>query len=280
VINVAVLCGALVGGGMWFAASAGSHPDLGGPDSTRISRYLRDRDRRRLTFAAGAAVAALVLTRWPMAAAGAGVVAWLASGKTSTKRDRTGSRTEAVALWAEMLRDSMGASRGIEGVLAATASSAPATIRPALQRMAHRLGNDPLETVLDDLATELDDPVGDLVVTALRLMAETGGRRVREVLTDLAAAAYAQADAARRISVARARPRAALTYTAMIIGAFVVLLVLFSRPYLAPYDSAIGQLVLAAVGVYWAGGFWWMARMSRPVPLPRYLTRHRIAGAP
>jgi Flp pilus assembly protein TadB len=138
--------------------------------------------------------------------------------------------------------------------------------------MAQRLPSEPLGDVLDDLAADLDHPLGDLVVTALRLTSTTGGRRVREVLADLAAAAYAEAESHRRIAVARERPRAALKYTALIIGGFVGLLAVFSRRYLEPYDNAVGQIVLAAVGFYWAAGLWWMHRMGRSNPVPRFLT--------
>ena len=89
-------------------------------------------------------------------------------------------------MWAEMLRDATGTPRGIEGVLVATAPGAPAAIRPHVERLARRLPYDPLDDALDGLAHDLDDPVGDLVVTALRLSARSGGRQIRAVLDDLA----------------------------------------------------------------------------------------------
>jgi hypothetical protein len=91
------------------------------------------------------------------------------------------------------------------------------------------------------------------------------------VLDNLAAAAYAEAESKRRIDVARERPRAAMRYTAMIVATFVVLLAVFSRRYLAPYETALGQVVLAVVAMYWAGGFWWMHRMGRVAPTERFL---------
>ena len=230
-------------------------------------------ERDRVIAAVGAGLLVLVLTRWPVAVIGAAVAGWsIAAMPRRADRERHEARTEAIALWTEMLRDSMGTARGVEGVLVATAAAAPVAIRPEIQRMAQRLSSEPLGDVLDDLAADLDHPLGDLVVTALRLTSTTGGRRVREVLADLAAAAYAEAESHRRIAVARQRPRAALKYTALIIGGFVGLLAVFSRRYLEPYDSAVGQVVLAAVGFYWAAGLWWMHRMGRSNPVPRFLT--------
>ena len=51
---------------------------------------------------------------------------------------------------------------------------------------------------------------------------------------------------------------------------FAVGLILLNRGYLAPYDSALGQLVLGLVGLLFGGAFWWLSRMAR-VPAPERL---------
>ena len=276
VIVLAGLCGALVGGGVWLAVVSWRPAPITSIERRKWAR-LSVAGRRRLAAATGLAMLVLVVTRWPVAAIGGAVTGWVVAGlPRRAERERAEARTEALALWTEMLRDAMGTARGVEGVLVATASAAPLAIRPEVQRMAQRLGYEPLGDVLDDLAADLDHPLGDLVVTALRLTATAGGRRVREVLADLAAAAYAEADSDRRIAVARQRPRAALKYTAIIIGGFVGLLMVFSRDYLEPYGSALGQAVLAAVGFYWAAGFWWMHRMGRVAAVQRFLAPRQV----
>lgn len=272
-IVLAALCGVLVGGGVWLAVVSWRPAPVSARRSRSRSRF-GAADRQRAAAAAGLAALVLVVTRWPVAAISAGVAGWVVAGlPRRAVRERTEARTEAIALWTEMLRDAMGTARGVEGVLVATAGAAPLAIRVEVQRMAQRLGYEPLGDVLDELAADLDHPLGDLVVTALRLTSTAGGRRVREVLADLAAAAYAEADSHRRIAVARERPRAALKYTAIVIAGFVGVLMVFSRDYLEPYGSALGQVVLAAVGFYWAAGFWWMHRMGRVAPVERFLAR-------
>jgi hypothetical protein len=95
------------------------------------------------------------------------------------------------------------------------------------------------------------------------------------VLTDLAEAAHGEASAYRRISVARKRPIATMRLTSILILAFILILVLVSRPYLAPYGTVSGQLMLLLIVGGWGFGFWWMARMARPAVIPRYLAATR-----
>lgn len=267
---IAALAGLLVVGGLWVVAFSWRPVQVSSRPRARRSRT--GIHQRRLVVGLAAALVTLVITRWPVAAVAAGVAAGAVAGASGINLRRAlDRRTEAIALWAEMLRDAIGTARGVEGVLVATAATAPLPIRPEVQRMARRLQHESLDAVLDDLADDLDHPIGDLVVTALRLTSTAGGRQVRDVLANLAVAAYAEAESRRRIEVARERPRSAMRYTALIIGGFVTLLVIFSRKYLDPYDSALGQVVLVFVGFYWASGFWWMHRMGRVTPVERFL---------
>lgn len=268
--TLAAVAGLLVASGLWLALSSLRAVPVRHAPGSPLTRWRLD--HRRLTTAAVAALGTWILTRWIVAAVAGGVAGWLAAGTPGVKHRRSlDKRTEAIALWADMLRDAIGTARGVEGVLVATAATAPLPIRPEVQRMARRLQRESLDSVLDDLADDLNHPIGDLVVTALRLTSTAGGRQVRDVLTNLAIAAYAEAESRRRIEVARERPRSAMRYTALIIGGFVGLLVVFSRKYLDPYDSALGQVVLVFVGFYWAAGFGWMHRMGRMEPIERFL---------
>ena len=268
---LAALAGLVTVGGLWVAVTSW-RPVPVAERAPTVRRRFDHVDIRRLVAVTAGATLAVVITRWPIATVAGGGIGWLVSGVAGrTKRREIDTRTEAIALWAEMLRDAIGTARGVEGVVVATAATAPLPIRSEVQTMARRLQHQPLDEVLDDLATDLDHPIGDLVVTALRLTSTAGGRQVRDVLGNLAAAAYAEAESHRRIEVARERPRSAMRYTAIIIGGFVALLIVFSRRYLEPYDSALGQVVLVFVGFYWSAGFWWMHRMGRASAVERFL---------
>ncbi len=275
-IALAILSGAGLAGGLCLLASGlRPRPVAYASPSTMVTvwgRRARSLDPRRVWIAIGLGAVALLITRWPVAAAGAAVAGWfvpLPGGRSA--QARVEARTEAIALWTEMLRDTAGTARGIEGMLAATASSAPAPIRSEVQRMARRLEYEPLAVALDGLAEDLAHPIGDLVVTALRLASTAGSRRVRLVLADLAVAAHQEASMHRRVDVARQRPRSTMRLVAIIVGVFIAGMLVFARTYLAPYGTPLGQVVLVIVAVYWAMGFWWMARMGRLAQVERFL---------
>jgi tight adherence protein B len=225
----------------------------------------------RIALVAAAALVVLVITRWPVAAAGVGFGVWY----LTQPRRRVGDAAKADALtaWTEMLRDATGTPRGIEGVLTATADAAPALIRPHVLRLSRRLAYEPLDDALDDLADDLDHPLGDLVVTSLRLAARSGGRQIRAVLDDLADAAREEARMHRRIEVARERPRSDMRSVIVIMVVFVVALMLVAQDYLHPYDTVGGQFVLLAVAGTWAAGIVAMVRMGRSQPVERFLAR-------
>jgi type IV secretory pathway TrbD component len=278
VITVAALAGAAVMVGMALVVS-GLRPTPARPTSHRAGRPqhpVAGADGARVARAVLAALVVLAVTRWPVAALGTAVAVYVLEAR---RRGRpTGAaaieRTEAIAMWAELLRDATGTARGIEGILVATAPDTPDVIRPTVVRFARRLAYDPIEDALPDLAAELDHEVGDLVVTALDIAAAAGGRQIRSVLDDLARAAREQAAALRRQEVARERPRSEMRQVAVIAVGAVVVLSLMGGDYLAPYRRATGQLVLLVVAAIWAVGFSAMARLARPEPVERFLLPH------
>src|SRR4030095_17035146 len=110
----------------------------------------------RAALAAGAGLVTLALTRWPVAALGAGVGAYVIAGRRGRPTPACEiDRPEALAAWAEMLRDGVGTPRGIEGIITSTASTAPPLIRPTVMRFAHRLARHGPPDALADVAHEV-----------------------------------------------------------------------------------------------------------------------------
>jgi hypothetical protein len=274
VITVAAFAGAAVVVGVAFVVS-GLRPAPVLPPSDRARPWRPDGGAggARIGWALLAGLVVVAVTRWPVAAIGAAGAVYVLWGRRLCRPTGAAAieRTEAIAMWAELLRDATGTARGIEGILVATAPDTPEVIRPTVVRFARRLAYEPIEQALPDLAADLDHEVGDLVVTALDIAAAAGGRQIRSVLDDLARAAREQAAALRRQEVARERPRSEMRQVAVIAVGTVAVLSLVGGDYLAPYRSAAGQLVLLAVAAIWGLGFWAMARLARPDPVERFL---------
>jgi Flp pilus assembly protein TadB len=128
-----------------------------------------------------------------------------------------------------------------------------------------------LSTALREFANDVADPTCDLVVAALVLAAEHQAHRLGELLGILAQAARDQATMRLRVEAGRARTRTSVRVIVGVTLALAAALAVLNQTYLDPYDSAVGQLVLLAIGVLFAAGFIWLARMTRPIRPERFL---------
>ncbi|WP_322751519.1 MULTISPECIES: pilus assembly protein TadB [unclassified Frankia] len=182
---------------------------------------------------------------------------------TDHEQIRHVARTQAIAVWAEQLRDTLAAAAGLEQAILATASAAPAAIRPEVTLLAARIDRrERVGPALYGLAEDLDDPLADLVIGALILATRHQARQLSGLLGQLAATARAQVDMLGRIEVGRARMRTTMRVVVATSLVFAGGLVVFNRDFLAPYNTAVGQLVLLAVGAIFTAGFVWLTRMS------------------
>jgi tight adherence protein B len=246
------------------------------PDSASLAQTLAGRVQRpllRLALAAGAGLLVGLLTGWPV---GGLLAAGFAAGAPdlvggNRARQAAIAKVEAVATWAEMLRDTLAGAAGIEQAITATATAAPLPIRPQVLALAGRLERERLASALEAFADEVADPTCDLVVTALVLASRRQARRLGELLGALAHAAREEATMRLRVEAGRARIRTSARVVVAVTLAMAGGLVVANRGYLAPYDAALGQLVLAAVGGLFAAALWWLARIGHPEPPVRLL---------
>lgn len=280
-VLVGTALGALVGLGVLIVAAgaAGVMPNAVPPS---LSRMVGAADRLVLRAALGVVGAAVAFsaTRWLVGAVAVGAAAAAAPGVLGAGKRRKAAiaRTEAIAAWAEMLRDTMAGAAGLEEAVNTTARVAPPPIRAEVQALAQRLEREPFVPSVRLLAADLGDPVGDIVATALILAAERQSGSLGEVLGAAAAAARSSATMRLRVEAGRARM---YTSTRMIVGvtvAFAVGLVVLNRRYLEPFDTAGGQLVLAVVATLFGSGLWSLARLSRPEPPVRLLASSTEGG--
>lgn len=226
--------------------------------------------------AAGALVALVVVwgvTRWIVGGvfAALAVLALPAVLGGKGQREREIARTEAVASWTEMIRDSIVAASGLEEAIVATASVAPKPIAPEVRELVRRLEHRRLPEALVAFGDDLDHPSGDLVVAALVIAARMEASDLSGLLSRLAEATRGEARMRIRVEVGRTRVRTATKVIVGVVTAAVAFLALVNRAYLNVYDSPAGQVVLAVVGSIFAAGGWLLSRMSR-IDLPERFT--------
>jgi tight adherence protein B len=271
---LAGLCGAGVGLGLLLIVTGWRGVDL--PHLRRASvRPKVERANLRIGLAAGAAVIVGAATGWPVGAVLAALAGWGAPGLLAGTKGQTQAlgRIEAIAGWAEMLRDTMAGAAGLEQAIVATAPVAPLPIRAEVATLAVRLEGERLAPALRSFADEVADPTCDLVVAALILAAEHQAQRLGELLGSLAQAARDQATMRLRVEAGRARTRTSVKVIVGATGGLALGLAVLNRGYLAPYDSAVGQLVLLLVGAVFTVSFLWLAKMTRPSVTERFLTK-------
>jgi tight adherence protein B len=220
----------------------------------------------RAAIAVLVAAAVGLWTRWPVGALLAGIAAYTLPSALGTDRHEKQAlaRTEAVAAWAEMLRDNLSAAAGLEQTIIVTAPFAPPAIHDEITDLAAalRLGTR-LPVALTELRQRIDDPTGRLVVRALLQASQRQSRQLADLLSEMARRARERANLRLRIAPGHARirtnARIIVTFTLAMAGG----LTLFNRKFLAPYNDLTGQLVLIIVGLVFTAGFVGIARLAR-----------------
>ncbi|MCB1283390.1 MAG: hypothetical protein R2689_05755 [Microthrixaceae bacterium] len=246
--------------------------------STDIGRFTSGRLLGRVAVAVLVALLVLAATGWVVGAFLAALAAWslprVLGGKAA--RQEAISRTEAVASWTEMIRDSIVAASGLEEAIIATAPVAPGPIAPEVRALVRRLDHERLPDALIAFGYDLQHPSGDLVVAALVIASRLEASDLSALLSRLAEATRGEARMRIRVDVGRTRVRTATKVIVGVVVCAVLFLAVVNRDYLTVYDSVGGQFVLAVVGATFALGGWLLARMAT-IDMPERFTA-RVAG--
>jgi tight adherence protein B len=250
------------------------------PPATRTTGRTPWLTSELLARAGGAVVAGalgLVATGWVVAGVAAAAGGWAAVAmwqrRGSGGADREQARIEALASWCEQLRDLLSADNGIQGTIEASAVTCPAALRPEVSRLATRLTRQAPEIAVRQFATEVDDPSGDLVASVILLAMSRSGRTA-DLLSELAATIRERATMRLRVEADRAGQRSEAKFVLGFGVAVVVGVIIFGRgtSFLAAYDTATGQLVLALVVAMYGFGMWWLSRLVRFERPARFLS--------
>ena len=121
---------------------------------------------RLLRAAIGAGVIG-VSTRWPVGAIAAATLGWylpeILGSRAESQADL--GKTEGIAGWTELLRDTLLGPTGLEGAIESTAHLAPEAVRTPVVALAGRLRTQRPTQALASFADELNHPLGDHVTT-------------------------------------------------------------------------------------------------------------------
>jgi tight adherence protein B len=220
-----------------------------------------------VALVAGAVV--LLVSGWLLPAAVVGGAAfWATAGWLGRRRgvSREIERLDALASWIESVRDVLMAGEQPVGAITSTVGACPPVIRPQVRRLALGLARQDPDYVFHRFADDLDDPLADLVATGLSIAVRRGARTV-PVLTALAEQTRQQVDRRRLVEAERAPTRREVKALTAIMGALVLGLLLLGRSqYLTAYDTATGQVFLAAALTGYAA---LILRVQRLAAFPR-----------
>ena len=269
--------GALAGFGLWLAITAVRGVRVV-PDAHRFVPKAVPAERAVAWLATALVSGAVVglVTGWPVAGLGTalGVLAGPAALGGTARRAQETATAEAIATWADMIRDTMAGASGLEESLIQTAAVAPAAISPQLQVFALKLRHQPLDVALDSLAADLNHSSADLIVASLAAAARLEARDLGGLLARLAEAIRGDVRMRTRVEVGRARIRTSARIAVATTAATVVFLYLFAGHLLEPYDTTAGQAWLGVVMAVFFGAGMMLVRYSHLEVPERFTLRH------
>jgi Flp pilus assembly protein TadB len=281
---LAIVVGAVAGAGVFLliVAIRGLPAKPAGARTGRLEAELRQLFGVRGVIALGAGLLTLVVTGWVVAGIGAALLAfaWRGLGGAAGERKAT-ARLEALAMWTESLRDTIAGAVGLEQAIPASLRAAAPAIHGPLERMTGRLQTRmPLTDALGRFADDLNDPSADLIIAALAINARLRGPGLRDLLSALAASVREELDMRRKVTADRSATRRSVQIVVAVSVGLVLVMGIFNRGYVAPYNSAVGQLVLVIVVVLYAISFIWLRSLARFKTPERLLSLTPPVSAP
>jgi Flp pilus assembly protein TadB len=268
--------GAGAGVGVLLAAAGLTGRDLL-PRSGGALRLSARRSLGRLAIATLVGFVVVTVTGWFVGGIFAALATWTLPSMVGGRAARQNAidKTEAIASWTEMIRDSIVAASGLEEAIAATAAVAPAPIRSEVASLVRRLDHQRLPDSLVAFGADLAHPSGDLVVAALVIASRLEASDLSNLLSRLADAARGEARMRIRVDVGRTRVRTATKVIVGVVIAAVAFLAIGNRGYLEVYDEPAGQLVLGVIGGVFSLGGWLLARMAA-IEMPERFTARAV----
>lgn len=224
----------------------------------------------RILLALAVAAVVWVVTAWPVAAVFAALIAvggpyFFGSGREAKQRI---ARLDALEEWTRRLADTIATGVAPVQAIVRSAANAPRPIAAEVIALGNALATPRLDrqAALDAFARDVADPLGILIAKSLKIaVSATGSGRVTDVLRALAEAVSEAVKARRHVEVLHAGPRRE-SRTIVIVEALFLVGVIVLTDYAEPYGTALGQLVLAGIGLVMLLALVLLRRFSQSAP--------------
>lgn len=222
-----------------------------------------------------AAMLMLIVSRWPVAAIGVGILVGMAVNtlaKPRTTSKIAEARLDALAAWCEQLRDLLRAGALLTPAISATSVTCPPEIQQSITRLAARMERENATIALRRFADEINDPTGDLVASVL-LTATTHSGETAELLSELADLTRERVERRKTIEAERAATKLDMRIIIGVAVFSIVGLLVFSRSsFLDPFRTLVGQTILAAIFTTFIIAIVWARRLAIYKQPGRFLT--------
>jgi Flp pilus assembly protein TadB len=203
---------------------------------------------------------------WPSLAAGVGAMVWVFRLWLIANQERTNYHltTEAISVWVDMVKDSLGGGAGLSQAIETTTAVAPDAIRPAVARLASRQRTGSQTGALREFGDNLAHPTSDLVVLALISASENQARDLPKLLAKTAEQARSRNEAVLEIETERSQLYAEARAMVLAIAFLGLIISIIARDFLEPYSRPLGQFVLAIIMVMVVGSAAMLVQAGRP----------------
>ena len=282
---LAALCGLLLVGGVIGLVSGLRRRAEPAPASVRVSpaeRWARisrrppgAAGRRRDALLLAAVVAGIViaaLTQFVIAVAVVPVLVLVVPAILATPKAHDVQLLEALDRWVRTLSAALPTGKSIPDAIRLSRRTAPMELEAELGVLVARLNNRwETRDALMRFADALDNPDVDGVVAALILASHRGSNGAAITLTALADSLQAQLKGRREVETERAKPYTVVRQVTLVTGVTLAAAFLFGGEFFAPYGTAIGQVILAALIAAYLGSLAVMRRRARLRPRERIL---------
>lgn len=203
---------------------------------------------------------------WPALAVGAGALIWVGKLWLRASRERAAyyKTTEAISVWIDMVKDSLGGGAGLSQAIEATVGVAPEIVRPQVVQLASAQRTSSQAQALRDFGSALAHPTSDLVVLALVTASEQQARDLPKLLAKTAEQARTRNASVLQIETERTKLYTEARAMVLSIAILGLIISIIARDFLEPYNTAFGQMVLVVIMIMVVGSAAALIEAGRP----------------